>query len=193
MLRRLYDWTMALAGHRHAMWALAAVAFAESSFFPIPPDVLIIPMVLAAREKAWRIALVATLASAAGGLAGYAIGAGLYESVGQAIIQFYGLATKYQEFSHLYNEWGAWIVAAAGFTPIPYKVFTIASGATGLDIWVFTIASVLSRGARFFLVAALLWQFGPPIRDFIERHLPILTAAFFVFLFGGFLVLKYLV
>ena len=193
MLRRLYDWTMALAGHRHAMWALAAVAFAESSFFPVPPDVLIIPMVLAARERAWRIALVATLASAAGGLAGYVIGAGLYETVGQPIIAFYGLAAKYQEFSQLYNEWGAWIVAAAGFTPIPYKVFTIASGATGLDIWVFTIASVLARGARFFLVAALLWKFGPPIRVFIEKNLPILATLFFIFLLGGFLALKYLI
>ena len=192
MLRFLYDRTLAWAGHRHALWVLAIVAFVESSVFPIPPDVLIIPMVLAARDKAWRIAAVATLASVLGGLLGYAIGAGLYEGVGRPILDFYGYVDKFEAFQARYNEWGAWIVAGAGFTPFPYKVTTIASGVTNLDLTVFTIASVLSRGARFALEVGLLWWFGPPIRIFIERNLPALTVLFFVLLFGGFVVARYL-
>ena len=191
MLRGLYDWTMKLAGHRHAMWALAFVAFIESSIFPIPPDVLIIPMVLAARHKAWRIAAVATIASVAGGLAGYAIGAGLFESVGRPLLDFYGYANKFETFREGYNEWGAWIVAFFGLTPFPYKVITITSGVTDLNLMVFILASVVSRGARFFLVAALLWYFGEPIRLFIEKYLGLLTILFFVLLIGGFVLLKY--
>jgi len=192
VLRRLYDWTMGLAGHRHALPALALVAFIESSLFPVPPDILIIPMVLAARSRAWRIATIATVASVVGGLLGYAIGAGLYESIGRPVLDFYGYADKFENFRDAYNEWGAWIVAGAGFTPFPYKVITIASGVTGLDLAVFMIASAISRGARFFLLAALLWYFGPPIRRFIEANLPLLATLFFVLLFGGFLVARYL-
>ena len=191
MLRRLYDWTMGLAGHRHALWALAFVSFVESSIFPIPPDVLVIPMVLAARERAWRIALVCTTASVLGGLLGYAIGALLFDTIGGAVLQFYGYMDRFEAFQERYNEWGAWIVAGAGVTPFPYKVITIASGATGLDLAVFMIASLLSRGARFFVLAALLWQFGPPIRSFVERYLGWLALLFFVLLFGGFLVIRY--
>lgn len=193
MLTRLYDWTMGLAAHRHAIWWLAAISFAESSFFPIPPDVLIIAMVLAARHQAWRIATVCTIASVAGGLAGYAIGALLYDGVGAPIIAFYGYAEKFQVFQGWYYEYGAWIVGAGGFTPIPYKVITIASGVADLDLATFTIVSALSRGARFFLVAALLWRFGPPIRTFIEARLGILTLAFFALLIGSFVALRYLV
>ncbi len=192
MLRRLYDWTMGLAGHRHALPALALVSFIESSLFPVPPDILIIPMVLAARSRAWRIAVVATVASVLGGLLGYAIGAGLYETVGRPVLDFYGYAEKFEGFRDAYNEWGAWIVAGAGFTPFPYKVITIASGVTGLDLAVFMLASLISRGARFFLLAALLWYFGPPIRRFIEANLPLLATLFFILLFGGFLVARYL-
>lgn len=192
MLQNLYDRTMALAGHRHALWALAAVAFIESSVFPIPPDVLIIPMVLAARDQAWRIAIVATVASVLGGLMGYAIGAGLYESLGRPILEFYGQMGRFETFQESYNEWGAWIVAGAGLTPFPYKVITIASGVTDLDLTVFTVASALSRGARFALEVGLLWWFGPPIRVFIERNLPMLTIVFFVLLFGGFVAVRYL-
>jgi len=192
VLRNLYDRTMALAGHRHALWALAAVAFIESSVFPIPPDVLIIPMVLAARNQALKIALVATVASVLGGLLGYAIGAGLYDAIGRPILEFYGYLDKFEIFQAKYNEWGAWIVAGAGFTPFPYKVITIASGVADLDLTVFMVASVLSRGARFALVAVLLWWFGPPIRLFIERNLPLLTALFFILLFGGFVAARYL-
>ena len=192
MLRRLYDWTMGLAGHRHALPALALVAFIESSLFPVPPDILIIPMVLAARSRAWRIATVATAASVVGGLLGYAIGAGLYETVGRPVLDFYGYGAKFESFRGAYNEWGAWIVAGAGFTPFPYKVITIASGVTGLDLAVFMLASLISRGARFFLLAALLWYFGPPIRRFIEANQPLLATLFFVLLFGGFLAARYL-
>ncbi len=192
MLRRLYDWAMDLAGHRHALWALAAVAFIESSVFPVPPDILLIPMVLAARERAWRIAAVTTVASVVGGGLGYLIGAALFETVGRPLLEFYGQMESFQEFQALYNEWGAWIVAGAGFTPFPYKVITIASGVADLDPVVFMAASAVSRGARFFLVAALLWKFGPPIRTFLEKHLPLLAGLFFVLLFGGFLAIRYI-
>ncbi len=182
---------MDLAGHRHALWALAAVAFIESSVFPVPPDILLIPMVLAARERAWRIAAVATVASVVGGGLGYLIGSALFETVGRPLLEFYGQMESFQEFQAVYNEWGAWIVAGAGFTPFPYKVITIASGVVDLDPVVFMAASAVSRGARFFLVAALLWHFGPPIRIFIEKHLPLLAGLFFVLLFGGFLAIRY--
>jgi membrane protein YqaA with SNARE-associated domain len=192
VLRATYDWTMGLAGHRHAMAALAVVAFVESSVFPVPPDILIIPMVLAAREKAWRIAAIATVASVLGGLAGYGIGAGLYEAIGRPILEMYGQADRFAEFSRKFNELGWWLVAGAGLTPFPYKVITIASGVTGLDLVSFTLASVAGRAGRFFLVAGLLWHFGPPIRRFIEAYLPQVTAVFFVLLFGGFLAARYL-
>ncbi len=191
MLRRTYDWAMGLAGHRHALWALALIAFAESSFFPIPPDVLLIPMVLAARARAWRIAAVTTVASVLGGLAGYGIGAGLYEAVGQPIVEFYGMVERFEALRDRYNDWGGLIVFTAGFSPIPYKIFTISSGVAGLDLATFLAASAISRGARFFLVAALLWYFGEPIRVFIERNLPALTLVFCILLVGGFVLLKY--
>ena len=191
MLRRLYDWTMGLAAHRHALAALALISFIESSVFPIPPDILIIPMVLAARDQAWRIALIATVASVLGGLLGYAIGAGLYETIGRPILDFYGYGEKFVSFQEIYAEWGLWIVAGAGFTPFPYKVITIASGVMDLDLATFTIASVVSRGARFLLLVALLWYFGPPIRRFIEAHLPLLATLFFILLFGGFIAIRY--
>ncbi len=192
MLRRLYDWTMNLAGHRHALWVLAAVAFIESSVFPVPPDVLIIPMVLAARGQAWRIATVATVASVVGGGLGYLIGAALFETLGRPLLEFYGQMASFEEFQRIYDEWGAWIVAGAGFTPFPYKVVTIARGVADLDPVTFMAASAVSRGARFFLVAALLWKFGPPIRVFIENYLPYLAAAFLILLIGGFVALRYL-
>ena len=184
---------MDLAGHRHALLALAVVSFAESSVFPIPPDIMLIPMILAAPHRAWLIGTVCTLASVAGGLAGYAIGALLFDTVGQPIVEFYGYLDRYDEFRQRYEEWGAWIVAGAGITPFPYKVITITSGVMNLDLVVFTVASVLSRGARFFILAALLWKFGPTIREFIERYLPWLATLFFVLLFAGFVVARYLI
>ena len=192
MLRRLYDWTLTLAAHPHAMWALFFVSVIESSVFPIPPDVLVIAMVLAAPANAWRIALVCSAGSVVGGYLGYGIGYFLYETVGASIIAFYGYETKFESFRQLYSEWGVWIVSMAGFTPFPYKVITIASGAVSLDPVVFGVASAVSRAARFFLVAALIWKFGVPIRAFIERYLGLLTTLFFVLLFGGFLVIGWL-
>lgn len=190
MLKGLYDWTMGLAAHRNALALLAFVSFIESSIFPIPPDVLLLPMVLAARARAWRIALVCTVASVAGGLAGYGIGFFLFETVGRPLLEFYGYMDKFAVFQTWYTEWGLWIVFAAGLTPLPYKVFTIASGVAGLDPTVFLLGSVLSRGLRFYVEAALLWRFGEPIRDFIERHLGKVAAAFVVLLFGGFALIK---
>ncbi len=191
MLQRLYEWTMGLAAQPRALWALAAISFIESSIFPVPPDILLVPMVLAARPRAWRIALVCTVASVLGGLLGYAIGYFLYESAGRPLLEFYGYAERFAQFQDRYNEWGAWIVAGAGVTPFPYKIITIASGVTQLDLMTFTVASVLSRGARFFIEAAILWQFGPPVRRLIERNLGLATTAFFGLLLGGFAVVKY--
>lgn len=191
MLRALYDWTLRLSGHRHAIWALAAVSFIESSVFPIPPDVLLIPMVLAARKRAWWFALVCTVASVLGGMAGYAIGSLAFEALGKPLLDFYGYTAKFNDFRAYYNDWGAWAVFIAGTTPFPYKVITILSGLTGLSLAVFTIASILARGLRFFLVAGLLWHFGAPIRTFIEKYLNILAVLFVVLLVGGFVLLKY--
>jgi membrane protein YqaA with SNARE-associated domain len=192
VLRSLYNWTLDLASHRHALWALAAISFIESSFFPIPPDILLIPMVLAAPTRAWKIALVCTIASVLGGIAGYGIGMFLFEGVGRPLLEFYGYGPKFAQFKATYNEWGAWAVFIAGVTPFPYKVITILSGVTALDPVVFSIASVLARGLRFFLVAALLFKFGPPIRNFIEARLGLVFTVFCVGLVGGFIAIKYI-
>ena len=192
MLRRLYDWTLSLAAHKHALLALALIALIESSIFPIPPDILIIPMVLAARDRAWVIAGVCTVASVIGGVFGYGIGFFLFEQIGKPVLEFYHYAAKFGEFQETYNDWGAWAVFFAGITPFPYKVITILSGVTGLNMPVFIIASIVVRGLRFFIVAALLWKFGDPIRAFIERRLGLLFILFCVVLVGGFVLVKYL-
>ncbi len=191
MLRGLYHWTIALAERRDALWVLAAVSFVESSVFPIPPDVLMIPMIIAAPHRAFLIATVCTVASVLGGMLGYAIGAFFYGAVGEPILAFYGYTAKFAEFRSAYNDWGAWAVLIAGVTPFPYKVITILSGLTGLDFLVFCVASALARAGRFFLVAALLWKFGPPIRAFIEHRLGLVTTVFMTLLFGGFIVARY--
>ncbi|WP_343078944.1 YqaA family protein [Ostreiculturibacter nitratireducens] len=192
MIRRLYDWTMGLAGHRHALRALAAVSFVESSVFPIPPDVLMIPMVLANRARAFLIAAVATLASVAGGLAGYLIGALVFEAIGQPVLEFYGKMDAASDFAERFNHWGAWAVLIAGVTPFPFKVITIISGWTGLSLPVFIVSSVIARGFRFFIVAGLLWKFGAPIRSFIEERLGLVFSVFLALLLGGFLLVRYL-
>jgi membrane protein YqaA with SNARE-associated domain len=191
-LHRLYAWTMAQAASPYALWILALIAFLESSLFPIPPDVLLIPMVLAAPRRTWLIAGVCTLSSVAGGILGYAIGALLFDGIGRPVLELYGYLDKFTAFQESYNAWGAWIVFGAGLTPFPYKVITIASGVTGLNLATFMIASVLARGLRFFLVATLLRHFGEPIRRFIERNLGWLTVLFFALLLGGFLLLRLL-
>ena len=192
MIRGLYDWTIGLAGHRHALWALALVSFLESSVFPIPPDILMIPMIIAAPSRAFLIATVCLVSSVLGGLLGYYIGFGLFETVGRPVLEFYGKDAYFEDFATRYNEWGAWAVLVAGATPFPYKVITIMSGVTQLNLGVFMVASVIARGLRFFIVAALLWKFGAPIRDFIERRLGLMFTLFVVLLAGGFYVVKYL-
>jgi len=192
MLRSLYDWTIRLAEHPHALWALAFVAFIESSVFPIPPDVLMIPMILARPSRAWLIATVALVASVLGGLLGYAIGAFFYESIGQPILESMGKAHAMEEFNTRFNDFGFWAVLTAGVTPFPYKVITIMSGWTGMPLGTFIATSILARALRFFLVAGLLWKFGEPIRDFIEKRLGLMFTLFIILLFGGFYVVKFL-
>ena len=183
---------MGLAARRNTIWVLAAIAFVESSVFPIPPDVLLIPMILAARNSAWRYAATCTIASVLGGMLGYVIGAGLYEGVGRPILDFYSYGGKFADFTTRYNEYGGWIVFMAGVTPFPYKVITIASGVTKLDFATFTLASVLSRGLRFFIVAALLYYIGQPIREFIEKRLGLMFTLFCILLISGFVILKFM-
>jgi membrane protein YqaA with SNARE-associated domain len=190
MIRRLYDWTMSLSRSRHALWALAIVSFIESSVFPIPPDVLMIPMIIARPSRAFLIAGIATVASVLGALLGYYIGAALFDTIGQPVLDFYGKGDYFDAFAVKYNDWGAWAVLIAGITPFPFKVITIASGVTGLSLPVFIVASIIARAFRFFLVAALLWKFGQPIQDFIERRLGLVFTVFVVLLVGGFAVLK---
>ena len=191
-LRPLYDWTMAKAADRRALHWLAGISFVESSFFPIPPDIMLIPMVLADRARAWLIAGVCTAASVAGGFFGYVIGYFLFETVGQPIIDFYGLQDAFAKFQTAYVEYGAWIVFGFGLTPLPYKAITIASGVAMLNPVVFGLASLASRGLRFFLEATLLYWAGPPVRAFIETKLELVTLVAFVLLFGGFIALKYI-
>ena len=189
-LRRLYDWTMGLAAHRHAVWWLAVISFVESSFFPIPPDVLLIPLVLAARHRAFQIALICTIASVMGGAFGYLIGYGLMDTIGRPIIEFYGHVDALESLEQAFNEHGWLIVIGGGLTPLPYKIVTIASGALQLDFTTFMLASIGSRGIRFLVVAALLWRFGPRIRRLIEERFGLMTAIFFIMLVGGFVAVK---
>ena len=191
-LRRLYDWAMGIAGHRHATPWLAFISFIESMIFPIPPDVMLMPMCLAERKKAFFYALVCTIASVLGGLGGYMLGYLFYEGLGQKIVALYGYEEPFTRFQNYYKEWGVWIVLLGGLTPFPYKVITIASGVVGLNLWLFMLVSVIARSSRFFLVAALLWFFGEKIRIFIEKYLGLLTLLFFLLLLGGFAVIKYL-
>ncbi len=192
MIRRLYDWTLGLAQHPHALWALAVVAFIESSVFPIPPDIIMIPVIIAQPRRAWVIAGVALVASVLGGLLGYAIGALAFDTIGQPILASLGKADAMTEFSERFNDMGFWAVLTAGVTPFPYKVITIMSGWTGMPLATFITTSILARGLRFFIVAGLLWRFGAPIQDFIERRLGLMFTLAVVLLLGGFAVVRYL-
>ena len=192
MLDRLYTRLLALSQHPKALWVLALVAFAESSVFPIPPDVLILPMVLAAPSRARIIAPVAMVASVAGGLLGYAVGALMFEQLGRPILEILGKGVAVEAFNQRFNSLGFWAVLGAGLTPFPYKVITIMSGWTGMHLGTFIATSVLARGLRFFLLAALLWKFGTPIRTFIERRLGLLSTLFMLFLIGGFFMVQIL-
>ncbi|WP_084860430.1 YqaA family protein [Salibaculum halophilum] len=192
MIRRLYDWTMSMADHPRALWVLALVSFVESSVFPIPPDVLMIPMILAAPRRAWLVAGVCLVSSVLGGMLGYAIGAFAYDSVGRPILEALGKTESMAAFNQRFNDVGFWAVLVAGLTPFPYKVITIMSGWTAMPLGTFVVTSILARGLRFFIVAALLWKFGAPIRDFIERRLGLMFLLFCLVLIGGFYVVRYL-
>lgn len=187
-----YNWMLALSSSPRAMFFLFLVAFAESSFFPIPPDIMIIPMVLATPSKAWRIAALATFASVLGGFFGYGIGVFLFDQIAKPLLAFYGYLHQFDSFKEYYHQWGAWIVFGAGITPFPYKVITIASGVVGLNLFTFTIASIIARGMRFYLIAWLLKKYGASMKVFIEKNLGILSILFLVLLIGGFVLIKYL-
>jgi membrane protein YqaA with SNARE-associated domain len=188
MLKRLYDWFIAAADKPSALWIMGAVSFAESSFFPIPPDVMLVPMSLARPKRAWLYAVVCTLTSVAGGIVGYAIGAGLYDSVGLWLMHLYGLTDKVEAFRASYAEWGAWIIIGKGLTPIPYKLVTITSGFAGYNVWLFILCSLIARGGRFFIVAVLLNRYGDVIRAEIERRLGFWVAVGAAVLVLGFVI-----
>jgi membrane protein YqaA with SNARE-associated domain len=191
-IRALYDWTLRIAAHKQATWGLAAVSFIESSVFPIPPDVILIPMCIANRRKAFFYAAVCTVSSVIGGLVGYGIGYFLFEAVGEKILAFYGFADRFHELQMTYDQYGGWIIFAKGLTPFPYKIITILSGVMQMSLPVFIVASIFGRAIRFFLVAALLWKYGAPVQDFIEKRLGLVTFLFLLLLIGGFVALKYI-
>lgn len=188
MLKRIYDWCIDAAHKPYALWIMGMVSFAESSFFPVPPDIMLIPMSLARPERAWLYAAVCTVTSVLGGVVGYAIGALLYDSVGQWLIHFYGLGGKMEAFRESYATYGALIIIGKGVTPIPYKLITIASGFAGYDIWLFILCSIVARGVRFFAEAILLNRYGDWIRVRIERHLGLVVAVGAAVLVLGFVV-----
>ena len=189
-VRKIYDSVFHLSKENGAIYWLFAVAFIESSFFPIPPDVMLIPMILAAPKKAWSIAGVATVGSVIGAYLGYAIGFYFFQLIAEPLLNFYGYLEKFNSFKDLYNQYGAWIVFGAGITPFPYKIITIASGVVHMNLIVFTIASIIARGMRFYLVAWLLKKYGETMREFIEKNLGWLSILFLLLLIVGFAVIK---
>jgi membrane protein YqaA with SNARE-associated domain len=192
MLNRLYARTLALASSRYAVAALAVIAFAESAFFPLPPDLLLVPMILARPRQAFLLAGLCTVMSVLGGFLGYAIGYFLFDAIGRPILEFYHAMGRYEALKAGFAHWGVWIIIIKGLTPIPYKLVTIASGVVRFPIVPFAFASLVSRSLRFFLLGALLWRFGEPVREFIERRLMLVTSLFALALVGGFVVLRYL-
>jgi membrane protein YqaA with SNARE-associated domain len=192
LLRRLYRWTLDQAERPGAPWALGFVSFAESSFFPIPPDAMLIPMCLAKPSRALWYATICTVTSVLGGLLGYAIGHLLYDTVGLKLIELYGYGAQAENFRHAYAEWGHWVILLKGLTPIPYKIVTITSGFAAYDLFWFTVLSIVTRGARFYAVALLLYFWGDWAREFIERRLELLTTIFTVMLVGGFAAVYFL-
>lgn len=189
-LKRVYDSCMTWIAGPYGVWALFIIAFVESSFFPIPPDVFLIAMCIAAPTRAFKYATVCAVGSVAGGALGYGLGFWFMDSVGQQIIAWYGLDNKYHKVQELYQAYDIWAVGAAGFTPLPYKLFTITAGAFKLDFPTFLLASFLSRSARFFLVAAFIWKFGEPVQRYIDRYFNIITIVFTILLVGGFILIK---
>ncbi|MBZ9936562.1 DedA family protein [Mesorhizobium sp. BR1-1-16] len=192
LLKRLFDRIMVLSAGPHALWLLAGVSFAEASFFPIPPDPVLAAIVLARRDRVWIAALVCTLASVVGGLAGYAIGAVLYEAIGQPVIAFYHLEEAFHNFQLRFDEWGGWIIVAKGLTPIPFKLVTIASGVVHLNLVTFIVAAALTRGLRFFVVAWLFYRFGPQARAMIDKHFSKVMIAGTILVILGFAAIVYI-
>ena len=191
-LKRLYNWTLDKAIHKNAKWYLSLISFAESSFFPIPPDILLIPMALASKTKAIFYAFICTFSSVLGGILGYAIGYYFYNTVGIYIVEFYHLENSFSIFENYYNEFGMLIVLGAGITPFPYKFITIASGVFGLNIFLFIFVSIIGRGFRFYLIAILLYFFGEKIKLIIDRYFNVLTIVFFILLVGSVFIIKFL-
>jgi len=191
ILRRLYDWVLALADHPHAGLALFLLAFTESSFFPIPPDVLLIALCLSIPKKAFRWAAIATLGSVLGGVFGYLIGMEFMDIIGERILNVYDLKDKYLVVQDLYRHYDAWAVATGGFTPLPYKLFTITAGAFRIDFTTFALASLLSRAGRFFLVGGLIFLIGSRVRTFIDKHFNLCTILFAILLVAGYIVIKW--
>ena len=192
LLRKLYDWTLEKSKHSKAPWFLAIISFAESSFFPIPPDIILIPMVVARQAKAWFFAFICTFSSVFGGIAGYMIGYFFYNSLGFLIVEYYSLESQFANFNSYYNQYGLWIVLGAGFTPFPFKIITIASGLFELNIFLFTAVTLLGRGMRFFLIAGLIKMFGNFITKFIDKYFNILAMLFFILLIGSLILVKFL-
>ncbi len=190
LLRSLYNWTLKKAEHKYSSWVLSIVSFAESSFFPIPPDVLLIPMIIAKRTKAWTYAFICTLSSVFGGVVGYAIGFFLFNSIGVLIVEFYHLTNSFNTFENYYKKYGILIVLGAGFTPFPFKFITIASGVFSLNIFLFIFTAFIARGFRFYLLAILLFIFGEKIKFLIDKYFNILAVLFFILLIGSFMLIK---
>lgn len=188
MLRKLYDWCINAAGKPHATWVLSAVSFTESSFFPVPPDIMLVPMALARPDRAYYYATVCTIASVLGGILGYVIGHYLYDSVGLWLISLYGYGHKVEAFREAYARWGSVIILLKGVTPIPYKIVTITSGFAGYNFALFVLFSIITRGARFFLTAFLLSRYGPQVRETIEKRLGLWTTIFLAVLIAGIVI-----
>ena len=192
LVHSVYNKTISLSGGKNALGWLFVISFIESSFFPIPPDIMLIPMILATPKQAWKIAGVCTVASVVGAYLGYIIGLYFFQLIAEPLLSFYGYLEKFNEFKDLYTRYGAWIVFGAGITPFPYKIITIASGVVHLNLAVFTVASVLARGLRFFVIAWLLKTYGAKMKEFIEKNLGWLSILFLILLIGGFALLKLL-
>jgi membrane protein YqaA with SNARE-associated domain len=192
ILRKLYNWTIKKSAHKNASWFLSLISFAESSFFPIPPDIILIPMVIAKKTRAFFYAFLCTVSSVLGGIAGYCIGYFLFNSLGILILNYYGLTDQFANFEKYYNIYGIWIVLGAGFTPFPFKFITIASGVFGLNIFLFLGISIIARGLRFYLIAFLLKIFGSTIEKLIDKYFNLLASLFFIILIGSIILLKFL-
>ena len=193
IVRRLYHWVLSWADSPYGPLALLLLAFAEASFFPVPPDVLLMPLALGEPKKAFRYAFLCTVGSVTGGLLGYYIGFKLMGTIGVKILTFYGAMEKFEYLRHLYNQYNVWFLGVAGFTPIPYKVFTIASGAFHSPLLLFVVVSTVSRAARFYLVSLFFYLWGEQARDFIEKYFNLLSIAFVVLLIAGFFLVNYLI